>query len=60
VDVHRQVRAKNLRTIMMVKIWEHLKPEVRKGHWEAAATEGSGKIHETFREADRHSHHELR
>ena len=36
VDVHRQVLAKNPRTIMMVKTWEHLKPDVRKAHREAA------------------------
>jgi deoxyribodipyrimidine photolyase-related protein len=36
VDVHRQVLARNPRTLMMVKTWEHLKPEVRKGHREAA------------------------
>ncbi|MDD1659870.1 MAG: cryptochrome/photolyase family protein [Methanomicrobiales archaeon] len=36
VDMHRQVLAKNPRTVMMVKTWEHLKPEVRKGHREVA------------------------
>jgi deoxyribodipyrimidine photolyase-related protein len=36
VDVHQKILAKNPRTIMMVKTWEHLKPDVRKAHREAA------------------------
>ncbi|MDD1654705.1 MAG: cryptochrome/photolyase family protein [Methanomicrobiales archaeon] len=36
VDMHSRVLSKNPRTVMMVRTWEHLKPDVRKAHREAA------------------------